>query len=151
MTGLEQRVAGIKANYETCFGCGRRNDIGLQIGGFALADGGLTAQFSPRSDYRGYEDVLHGGILATALDEMLGWTAILLEDVMVVTAKLDLRFPKPAPVNERYRLTGTPRERRGRRLLLAGDCRTEAGTVVATATGLFLIAQELTAARAPQR
>lgn len=37
MTDLEQRVAGIKADYETCFGCGTRNPIGLQVGGFASA------------------------------------------------------------------------------------------------------------------
>ena len=150
MTGLASRVAEIKADYEFCFGCGRRNPIGLNIDGFARTADGLTARFTPRADYRGYEDVLHGGIVATALDEMLGWTAILLEDVMVVTARLELRYSHPAPVGERYRLSGELRERRGKRLLLGGECQTEAGTVVASATGLFLVSDELTAPTAPQ-
>jgi len=54
VTDLEQRVAGMKADYETCFGCGTRNPIGLQIGGFALSEGAVTAQFSPRADYHGF-------------------------------------------------------------------------------------------------
>ena len=91
-----------------------------------------------------------GGIVATALDEMLGWTAILLEDVMVVTARLELRYSHPAPVGERYRLSGELRERRGKRLLLGGECQTEAGQVVASASGLFLVSDELTAPTAPQ-
>lgn len=149
MTDLEQRVAAIKADYETCFGCGTRNPIGLHIGGFAVTDAAVTAQFSPRADYHGFEDILHGGILATALDEMLGWTAMLLENVMVVTAKLEMRYSSPAPAGERYRLTGELRERRGKRLVLAGECRTEPGSVVATASGLFLVTHELTGSGIP--
>lgn len=113
--------------------------IGLQIGGFESTGGVVSAQFTPRAEYRGFEDVLHGGIIATALDEMLSWTAILLERVVVVTAKLELRYAKPAPVPATYRLTGALEERRGRRLLMRGECRTVPDTVVASASGLFLV------------
>lgn len=142
MTDLDQRVARIKADYEACFACGASNPIGLQIGGFESTGGTVSAQFTPRADYCGFEDVLHGGIIATALDEMLSWTAILLENVMVVTAKLELRYAKPAPVAATYRLTGALEERRGRRLVMRGECRTVPGKVVASASGLFLVVSE---------
>jgi acyl-coenzyme A thioesterase PaaI-like protein len=142
MTDLDQHVARIKADYEGCFACGNGNPIGLQIGGFESTDGIVSAQFTPRADYCGFEDVLHGGILATSLDEVLGWTAILLENVMVVTAKLELRYTKPAPVAATYRLTGALDERRGKRLLLRGECRTVPGKLVASASGFFLVVSE---------
>jgi acyl-coenzyme A thioesterase PaaI-like protein len=142
MTDLDQRVARIKADYEACFACGTGNPIGLQIGGFESTGGIVSARFTPRADYCGFEDVLHGGIIATALDEMLGWTAILLENVMVVTAKLELRYTEPAPVAATYRLTGALEERRGKRLLLRGECRTVPGKLVASASGLFLVVSE---------
>lgn len=139
MTDLDHRVARIKGDDDACFACGAGNPIGLQIGGFESTGEVVSAQFTPRAEYRGFEDVLHGGIIATALDEMLSWTAILLERVMVVTAKLELRYAKPAPVAATYRLTGALEERRGRRLLMRGECRTVPDTVVASASGLFLV------------
>jgi acyl-coenzyme A thioesterase PaaI-like protein len=142
VTDLDQRVARIKADYEACFACGTGNPIGLQIGGFERTDGFVSARFTPRADYCGFEDVLHGGIIATALDEMLGWTAILLENVMVVTAKLELRYAEPVPVAATYRLTGALEERRGKRLLLRGECHTVPGKLVASASGLFLVVSE---------
>ena len=88
---------------------------------------------------QGFQDVLHGGIVATALDEMLAWTATLLEDVFVFTGKMELRFRKQAPWDAAYRLEGYLDERRGRRLLLHGNCQTGDGAIVAEASGLYLV------------
>ena len=144
---LATRVKAIKEDYEQCFGCGARNPAGLQIGDFSIEGNQVSASFTPQPEHRGFEGVLHGGILATSLDEMMGWTAMLLENVMVVTAKLDLRYRKPAPVPATYRLQGQLDERRGRRLLLSARCAMDgsdgSSTVVAEASGLFLVSREI--------
>ncbi len=139
MTDLDERVARKKAQYEACFGCGTKNPMGIRVGGFEEIEGGYTATFYPLPEHRGFEDVLHGGIVATALDEMLAWTATLDEDVFVFTGKLELRYRNPAPPGATYRLRGFLDERRGRRLLLHGDCLTEDGRVIAEASGLYLV------------
>jgi acyl-coenzyme A thioesterase PaaI-like protein len=139
MTDLDVRVRAKKADYEACFGCGSRNPFGIHIGDFTPIEGGYAASFTPLPEHRGFEDVVHGGIIATALDEMLAWTATLQEDVFVFTGKLELRYRKPAPADAMYRLNGYLDERRGRRLLLHGDCTTEDGAVVAEASGLYLV------------
>ena len=141
MTDLDRLVAAKKSGYEACFGCGSDNPIGIGIGGFARIEGGFAAAFTPVADHRGFEGILHGGIIATALDEMLAWTATLEEDVFVFTGKLELRYPRPAPADSGYRLRGFLDERRGRRLLLHGDCSTDDGEVVAEASGLYLVAE----------
>lgn len=143
MTTLDERVTTVKASYEDCFGCGRNNPIGLQLDGFTMDDGEVSASFTPRQLYRGFEGVLHGGVLATALDEMLSWTAILVEGVFVVTGKLDLRFRKPGPVDGTLHLSGRVDDRRGRRLTISGECRSPDGVVVAEASGLFLVSREV--------
>ncbi len=94
--------------------------------------------FTPRPDYRGFAGVLHGGIIAAALDETLAWAAILLADVMVLTAKLDLRYRAPAPSDRELRVTGRLVERRGRRLVLEGEVTAD-GAILAEASGLFLV------------
>ena len=137
MTDLAARAAALRAAYNECFGCGTANPIGLRLDDFRLDDGDLLASFSPRREYRGFEGILHGGIVAALLDETLAWTAMMLEETYVVTASLEIKFRKPAPVDSPYRLRGSVVERRGRRIQLAGQASTN-GTVVAEATGLFL-------------
>lgn len=143
MTSLDDRVRAVKADYESCFGCGMNNPIGLHLDGFSVLEQEVSASFTPREHYGGFENVLHGGILAAALDEMLAWTAILAEGVFVLTGKLDLRFRKPAPVEGTYRLAGRIDDRRGRRLLISGECRRPDGDIVAEASGLFLVSREV--------
>ncbi|TDI39317.1 MAG: PaaI family thioesterase, partial [Acidobacteria bacterium] len=68
-----------------CFACGRENPLGLHLDGFSLDDGVVSARFDPREEYRGAGISLHGGVAATALDEMLVWAGILDLKVMSVT------------------------------------------------------------------
>jgi len=82
--------------------------------------------------------VLHGGVVATALDEILAWTAILLEGVMVMTGTLNLKYRSPAPTDADLRLEGRLLERRGRRLRMQGTM-SDQGTTIAEAEGLFLV------------
>ncbi len=137
MDEVAARAAAVRAAYNDCFGCGLANPLGLHLDGFAVADGELTAGFAPRPDYRGFADVLHGGVVAALLDETLAWTAMLIEGTYVVTATLELKYRSPAPTNTTYAVRGRVEERRGRRLHLQGFA-SAGDRVVAEAKGLFL-------------
>lgn len=140
---LPDRVAAIRAEYDHCFGCGTNNPIGLNLTGFERSGNIVRASFVPRLDFRGFADLLHGGIVATALDEIMAWTAILVADVMVMTGKLELRYRKPAPVDSSFSLEGELIERRGRRLQINSKM-VDGDVVVAQAFGLFLAIEDLT-------
>ena len=138
MTAVDpDRLAAVRADYAHCFGCGLDNDAGLRIDGFERDGTTVAARFRPGAQHRGFQGVLHGGIVATALDEILAWTAILVARTMAVTATLDLKYRAPAPGDATYRLEGTLVEQRGRRLVLFGHCSIDA-TRIAEARGLFL-------------
>jgi acyl-coenzyme A thioesterase PaaI-like protein len=111
--------------------------MGLHVGGFARDGDTVTASFRPRDEFRGFHDILHGGVIATALDEILAWTSILVVGYMAVTAKLDLRFRNAAPSGVDYQLEGNLVERRGRRLVMTASCRA-GDDLVAEANALFL-------------
>ena len=127
----------VRSQYGHCFGCGLDNPIGLQIDDFARDGDTISARFTPRDGYRGFHDILHGGIVATALDEVLAWTAIIVVGTMAVTAKMEMKFRKPAPVEGEYQLHGRLVEKRGKRLLLEASCSSR-GEVIAEANALFL-------------
>ena len=91
--------------------------------------------------------MLHGGVVTAALDEVMAWTAMLLEGVAVVTGTMELRFARPAPVDARYVLEGRVAERRGRRLMIEGRCLDEGETAVASASAMFLVSGDIGTAR----
>ncbi|MDJ0924966.1 MAG: PaaI family thioesterase, partial [Acidimicrobiia bacterium] len=76
---VPDRIAAVRSEYDHCFGCGQSNPIGLGLTDFHSSEGVVSARFTPRSDYHGFSDLLHGGIVATALDEIMAWSAILVE------------------------------------------------------------------------
>lgn len=131
-------VDQVRRHYDDgCFACGRENPIGLHLDQFSLTNGTVEAWFTPRFEYRGFVGTLHGGIAATALDEILAWAGILLEGVMSVTARLDLRYRKPLKTGHPCRATGRVDDASGRRLRVSGELF-DNGEPAATATGLYV-------------
>lgn len=94
----------------TCFGCGPANPKGLQLRSYP-ADGAVTAAFAPWPEHDNGLGYLNGGIIATLLDchsaaavlheaDLRGWTAEDGAALPYVTAGLDIRYLRPAPLGE---------------------------------------------------
>ena len=56
--------------YPRCFGCGQQNPIGLRLS-FANDGDALVTRFVPGEDHQGWPGIVHGGIIATLLYEVL--------------------------------------------------------------------------------
>jgi acyl-coenzyme A thioesterase PaaI-like protein len=120
-----------------CFVCGTQNPHGL---GVAYYDDGLTVwtEVTPADHHQGWPGVLHGGITSAILDETIARVAFL-HDRWVHTARLVVRFLKPAPLGRLLRATGELTkdarllmEMRGKLVVV------DTGEVVAEATGTFV-------------
>ncbi|MCY4369464.1 MAG: PaaI family thioesterase [bacterium] len=123
-----------------CFACGLANPIGLHIDGFAQQDGDVLARFTARPELQGIIGNLHGGIAATALDEILVWAGIIQEKVLTVTARLEVRYRRPVGnLDGAIRLRARVDDRRGRRLTMSGELDPGDGRSAVTATGLYLV------------
>jgi hypothetical protein len=80
-----------------CFACGQDNPIGFRLNDIRREGDEVHATLRPRPEYQSYPGVLHGGISATALDEVLGYSAILLAGIWAATATMDLRYRAQVP------------------------------------------------------
>jgi acyl-coenzyme A thioesterase PaaI-like protein len=123
----------------TCYGCGDDNPIGLGLV-FTPEPPGISAEFRPRPEHCGAPDLIHGGVLATALDETMAALGVVLDRVHCVTATLDLRYRVPVPLDARplrieawRAVTDTRRRQRVQGRLLLPD-----GTVAVEASGIFV-------------
>lgn len=81
-----------------CFACGRNNPSGLGLD-FRHDGGKVTAVFMPAKAHQGFKDIVHGGIITTALDEAM-MKAVLSRGIQAVTAEITVRFIRPLHVGD---------------------------------------------------
>lgn len=143
MSDISGLVDAVRRHYDDgCFACGRDNPIGLHLDNFAISDGRVSAHFTPRANYRGAGKTLHGGIAATALDEILVWAGILTEGVLTVTGTMEIRFRRPVHVEEPITVSAGVDSRSGRRLQISGHL-VVGGEIRVEAAGLYLVSQSI--------
>jgi len=97
----------------------------------------VVADFTPSEGHQGFPGVLHGGIIATLLDETMGRTGALRRE-WLVTGKLDVRYRQPAPVDRPLRVWAEIARERDGAIDAIGAVELADGTVVADARGIFL-------------
>lgn len=133
-------VAEIRSQYPDCFACGPDNPIGLHLDPAEMDGGEAVARFRPVEHHGGAGDILHGGLAATVLDEIMVWAGILAHRVLTVTGTMDLRFRRPVSVTDDIEVRGRVDERRGKRLRCSGEVMI-GGEAAVTARGLYLVAR----------
>ena len=120
-----------------CFVCGSENPIGMHLP-FTVDGDDCVLEFTPGKVHEGWGEVMHGGLIATLLDEAM--TRICWErGLPAVTAEMQTRFRKPVRIGSRTVIRGRIAARHGRLLTCAAEMSLEDGTVAATATGKLVV------------
>jgi acyl-coenzyme A thioesterase PaaI-like protein len=125
-----------------CFVCGIENPCGLKIRFFNDEHHRCTARITLGEQYQSYPGIVHGGILATILDETMG-RAILAEgnepreitdERFMFTAKIEIRYRKSVPLNQEFVVRGRVDKDRGRLVMVSGEIVLADGTVAVEAS-----------------
>ncbi len=119
-----------------CFACGRENPIGMGLH-IELGEGTARTTWTAGDDFVGWSDKVHGGIIATLLDEVMAWAPSSF-DSWAVTAEMRVRFRSPAMPGEEMVATGRVVERRRRIYEVAGEVLGADGRVIAEGSGRYL-------------
>jgi len=96
-----------------CFCCGPRNPIGLKLTFETLPDGRMRTYWTPRPEHQGFKEIVHGGLIATLMDEVM-IQLLHARGVHAVTAELSTRFLRPLRTGKRYRFDSRLLEDKGR-------------------------------------
>ena len=122
-----------------CFCCGTDNPHGLRLRiEHDTATGRVFAECAMPEHYQGYRHTVHGGLLATLLDELMAHAALRAAGGRAATARMEVAFRRPAPVGERLRVEAEVDKVSGRRILTRGWIVNSRGERLAEASGLFL-------------
>ena len=106
---------------DSCFVCGPKNTIGLHIS-FRIENDVCLGQFTPGDMHCGFDGVTHGGILFSALDDvMANW--LFLKGMRGFTAKCDIRFKQVLPIGCTIQLEGHCVKQRRKLIVMQGLAR----------------------------
>ena len=123
-------------NSRHCFVCGLENTYGLGLKFYETGPGEVMAEVVIPEQYQGYPGVVHGGITAAMLDEVLGRAAMVGDhNHFRVTAKMEVHYRKPVPVGEPLTLLGKLDKQRGRYAFAHAELRLPDGSIGAEAQG----------------
>jgi acyl-coenzyme A thioesterase PaaI-like protein len=119
-----------------CFCCGVRNPIGLKLTFQTLPGERLRTEWTPRQEHQGFQDIVHGGLVSSVLDEVM-IRLLYARGIRAVTAELKSRFLRPVRVGRRYRFESRVVEDKGRTVKVEAegfDAETEERVAAGSAT-----------------
>ena len=132
-------IAVPRIDGKTCFACGERNPIGLHM--HFMTDGErMISTFPVPETMVGWDKTVHGGIIATILDEIMGWSIIYLMKKMGVTRSMNIEFLKPLQAGKKVTAVGFIKEIKSERhVLISGEIYSDENILCARSTGDFTV------------
>ncbi|NLJ76309.1 MAG: PaaI family thioesterase [Peptococcaceae bacterium] len=126
----------LKDDNNICFGCSPNNPIGLKM--VFEHDGEICrSRFTAGPEHQSWNDVVHGGLLATMMDEAMGkwlWE----HGLVAMTAEMTVRYSAAVPVGAELTIESSLVSQKRRLLVMAASVTLPDGTVAARAKAKFL-------------
>ncbi len=138
MTGKQEHLTPLAhAAQNRCFGCGPANPAGLHLEFLLAEDGSVVCLATISSNFDGHPGYLHGGIIATLLDETMS-KVLRARGLSAMTRHLETDYLRPVPSGEPIRLEGRILESDGRKHFTEARILNAAGKELARGKGLFI-------------
>ena len=125
-----------------CFVCGAMNRIGLRVRPtIDAARQSASCSLAIPKEFQGWEGIVHGGILATLLDETCAYAARGLVE-HVVTAEITVSYKKPVPLATELLVTATVVSQRRKIIEVKGRIEIGGEIYVEARAKMFIVEQE---------
>jgi acyl-coenzyme A thioesterase PaaI-like protein len=122
-----------------CIVCGRENPHGLRLDLHVDPAGGVVStSFTPRPEHIGFVGIVHGGVVATVLDEAMVWAATWSGRRFCVCGEMTVRFRASARVGRTLHIEARVDSSRLKLIQTSAEARDPDGNLVATATGKYV-------------
>jgi acyl-coenzyme A thioesterase PaaI-like protein len=124
-----------------CFGCGDDNRAGLHLKFFVDEAERVLCRVRLPAQFQGPPGHAHGGIIATLLDEAMS-KANRHRNIVAMTRHMSIDYRRPVPLEADLVLEGWSEKdtgsASGRKHQCSAEIRDASGTVLASATGIFV-------------
>ena len=124
------------AFYRNAFCCGKENDRGLHANFFIEGDE-VRGEYSPTQNLCGYPHIVHGGILATLVDEAMFWAATRANKKFCYAVSVNVRYKQPVPVGEKILICAREKERIRNIVVIEGTIMNKERKVLVKSEGKY--------------
>lgn len=130
----------LQPNSRHCFVCGLKNPVGLKLRIYRTEPSVIETTYTAPEHFQGYPGVLHGGIVASILDEISGRVHMgdPSEPRFMFTAKMEVRYRKNVPIGKPLKIIGKAGKSKGKMAEGWAGIYDENGTLLAEATTLLI-------------
>lgn len=124
-----------------CFFCGTNNPAGLKLTFFETDAEPieLICRWTPPAMFKGFGQVLHGGIQSGLFDEIMGWTTLHITGKVGVTASLQIQFLKPVFVEHEIEVRCRIDSIDGDKTRLSAEIRSQNDLLCTRAEGTYIL------------
>jgi uncharacterized protein (TIGR00369 family) len=120
-----------------CFGCGIANPHGLHLEFYLAQDLRVVCMATVGDSFEGPKGYVHGGIIATLLDETMS-KAVRAHGLVAMTRHMEVDYQRPVPSSEEIRLEGRVTRNEGRKHWTEAHIFNSEGKILAHGKGLFI-------------
>ena len=122
----------LQPNSDYCFVCGRRNPRGLYMRFFDNGRNEVISHYTVADVYQGYPGIVHGGVVAAMLDEVVARVAMIGDPHhFMMSVRLEVKYRHPVPTETPLTIVGRIVRLRGRLGKAVGEIILPEGTVAA--------------------
>lgn len=90
---MNQSTTSVENCHSWCLICGDKNPLSLKLSFQAEDNGCVKADFQSHREFQGYDNIIHGGVIAALLDAAMTH-CLFHRGVQAVTGDLHIRFVK---------------------------------------------------------
>lgn len=125
-----------------CFACGTDNPIGLNMYFYQQGEC-VCSDITLGQNHEGWENMAHGGIISTLVDEVMSWTVLFFKRTFLVTRKMEIKYVKPVPLHVPLTARGQILEEPGNSIIeVRGDILNTENKLLVRGHGQFVLLAE---------
>ncbi len=124
-----------------CFCCGTDNLTGLHMH-FYLCGEYLLSTLTIPGTMRGWDTIVHGGILSTIMDEIMAWTAIFFTKKITFTKQMRTNFIHPIHINSEIKLISWIENNNGKEAEIKAEIYDSKGRLSTEGLGTYVLFSE---------
>jgi uncharacterized protein (TIGR00369 family) len=128
----------VRRNHQ-CFGCSPMNTAGLKMT-FATDGESVISSLKVPEHLCGWDHLVHGGVIATILDEIMSWAALHLLKKIILTKSVSIDFIKPVYIGKMLTAKGRVIKLKSKReALMEGVIVNDSNEICARSQGTFVL------------
>lgn len=122
-----------------CLVCGRDNPLGMRLLLFVdESSGHVHCNYTPRAEHVGFEGIIHGGALATVVDEAMVWAATWKGRRFCLCGELTVRFRQMVHISQSLIVRAQVEFFRPKLIETTARIFDGSNSLIATASGKYL-------------